>query len=133
MPLQFKIKDVKISQQSIVMLFNPFILVLGRVSDAVQNVPGFCNALELFAMVFCTKCSKCCGHDHDVQDRINSKMLQSVLVSLTSIEIHLSSRHAGSVCTVDDLLNELHLLISCSGCRVDFGGDLFKGFTCSHE
>ena len=81
MPLQFKTKEtivvvseginngvgliiccaggivvVKISQPLILIRFKPFILVLGRVSGAVDNVPGFRDALELFAMVFCTEC-----------------------------------------------------------------------------
>ena len=57
---------VEVRQLSIVMLFKPLILVLGRVSGVVNNVPGFCNASELIAMVFCTECSKGRGHDHGV-------------------------------------------------------------------
>ena len=60
-------------------------------------------------------------------------MLQSVLVSLTIVEIHLSARYAGSVCTVDDLSNELHLSVSCPGRRVDFGVDWSKCFAGLHE
>ena len=60
-------------------------------------------------------------------------MPQSMLVGLTSVEIHLSPRHAGGVLMVDDLLNELHLLTCCSGCQTDFGADHFKYFRCSHE
>ena len=56
-----------------------------------------------------------------------------MLVSLTIVEIQSSTRYTGSVCTVDNLLNKLHLLISCPGCRVDFGADLFKCFTGLHE
>ena len=117
---------VKISQPPIVMPFKAFILVLGSVSGAVHNIAGFHDAFELLAMVFCTECLMCCGHDHGVQDRIDAKMLRSVLVSLTSIEIHLSSCHARGVFMVDDLLNELHLFISCSGYGVDFDADIFS-------
>ena len=46
---------VKIGQPSIMMHFKPFILILGGDSDAVDNGPGFCYALELFAMVFHTE------------------------------------------------------------------------------
>ena len=60
-------------------------------------------------------------------------MPQSVLVSLTSVEIHLSARYAGSVCTVDNLLDKIHLRIGCPGCKVDLGLDLVEYFTCLHE
>ena len=66
---------VEASQPLIVMLFKALILVLGRVSGAVDNVPGFRNTLKLFAMVFCTECLKRRGHDHGVQDRIDTKVL----------------------------------------------------------
>ena len=83
---------VKISQPSIVMCFKPFIFILRRVSGTVNNFLGFCDALELFIMVFCTESLNCCTHDHGVQDGIDTKMLRSVLISLTSIEIQLPSR-----------------------------------------
>ena len=60
-------------------------------------------------------------------------MLQSVLVSLTSVEIHLSAHDAGSVSMVDNLLNEFHVLIVCSGYRVDLGSDLVQGSTGSRQ
>ena len=47
---------VEVSQLLIVMLFKALILILGRGSGAVDNVPRFRNTLELFAMVFCTEC-----------------------------------------------------------------------------
>ena len=57
---------VKIRQPSIVMHFKALILILGEASGAIDNVPGLRDTLELFAIVFCTKCLKCCGHDHGV-------------------------------------------------------------------
>ena len=56
-----------------------------------------------------------------------------MLIGLTIVEIHLSACYAGGVCTGDDLLDELHLLVSCPGRRVDLGADIFKCFMGSHE
>ena len=58
---------VKIGQLLIVMRFKPFILVLGGVtSGAIDYGSGFCDALELFTIVFHTECSEGCCHDHGV-------------------------------------------------------------------
>ena len=115
---------VKIDQPAIVMLFKPFILILRRVSGSVDNGPLLGDALKLFTMMFHTEHTKCRSHDHGVRDRVDAKMPRSVVVSLARVEIHISACDAGSVYTVDNLLDEFHLLICCFGCRVDLGSDL---------
>ena len=60
-------------------------------------------------------------------------MPQLVLVCLASVEIYFSASNAKYVCTVDDLLDEFHLLIGGRGNRVDLGANFVEGFTGSHQ
>ena len=56
-----------------------------------------------------------------------------MLVRFTIIEVHLGTSGTRGVSAVDDLLDKIHLLTSCSGGKVDFGKDFVKRFTSMHE
>ena len=116
------------------MVLEAFILIVFWVGGSIFEFPSFCNALELFTMVFLTKGVQRGPHDKDIRVGVNTKMLQAMLIRLTIIEIYICfSDTGGAVLLVHGLWNKVQLFTGGPGSRVDFGLDFFKRFTSMHE
>ena len=124
---------IDVNQMTIVTFFEPVILVIRRSGGTIDNLTRFSKKLELFPIVSRAECLESGSHDHGVYDRIDTKIFRLVLVCFTSVVVYLSACNTRGVFTVDDLLDQFHLFISCSGNSVDFSTDPFKRFTSTHE